>query len=204
MRKIKKLLVGVCTTAFCLSAMAIPVCAEGKDYYDRPGSYEYVLSSYTEPAPYGRDLFYFSDDTKEDKRQSNLINEQCRVTLDNVDSWYEDTAIIKEAKKAIKKGKKVYNLRYLAEFGQFMYFIDDSNVLNYGIVIMDKDETPYHYSHSRIICKCSEKDYEQVFYTDKGREMNEDEYEYSAVNTINVDCSYNPTSNILTIDVDAY
>ena len=136
MRKFKKLIVGMCTVACCISAVALPVSAESRDYYSKSGSYEYVLPSYTQPAPY-EDFVYFSDDLEEDKRQSEVLNEQCRVTKDNLNCWYEDTAIKEIAKTAINNKKNVYNLRYLTEFGQYKFNKDTSNIFkNIGIIVI--------------------------------------------------------------------
>ena len=202
MRKFKKLIVGMCTAACCLSAAALPVSAESKDYYSKSGSYEYVLPSYTQPAPYD-DFVYFSDDLEEDKRQSEVLNEQCRVTKDNLNCWYQDTAIKEIAEKAINNKKNVYNLRYLTEFGQYILIKDASNIFNYGIVIFDKNATPYGSNDHKVICKCSENDYRELFYYLNSREMDENEYEFTCTNDTDTGYSifsYNPISNILTAE----
>ena len=69
----------------------------------------------------------YSDDKKEDERIVNELCEQCRVTKDNVDSMYIDTAINMEAKEAIENHGYVYDLRSLLEFGLNHVIKDDDN-----------------------------------------------------------------------------
>ena len=194
MRKFKKLLVGVCTTAFCLSAIVMPVSAESKDYYSEPGSYEYVLPSYTQPYRYD-DVLYFSKNPEKDKRIVLALYEKCRVK--DPSKWYEDTAIIEEAEKAIKAGKYVYDLKRMADFGITYTLKNETDVFNYGICITDINK--YYDDDFKKICKCSKQDYEELFYDIKGREMKENEYSITDARGDRV-CiySFNPTSNILT------
>ena len=214
MRKLKKLGIGLCMGAIAAAMMATPVCAKGSDEYDTENyhyndyydyyagedAYEYDLPSYTQPAPYGANFVYFSDDKKEDYRLTNEICEQCRVTEDNIDSLYIDTAIKMEAKEAIENHQYVYDLRSMLEYGiSFQMKDDENNAFNYGIIITD--EKFYGSSHYMKICKCSMSDYEDKFFYNNHREMNENEYFYTQEDDYGY-CTYsfNPKSNVLTID----
>ena len=113
-----------------------------------------------------------------------------------------------------KNLKNIYNCFFASggikeiNFSNFDFSnLDTSNIFNYGIVIYDKNTTPYGYINHKVICKCSENDYRELFYFLNGREMDENEYEFSS-DTYNASgyetFSYNPKSNILTDDVYYY
>ena len=211
MRKLKKLGIGLCMGAIVAAMMATPVCAKGSDeydstffhyydYYAREDAYEYDLPSYTQPAPYGRGLSHFSDDKKEDYCLTEEIYEQCRVTEDNIDSMYIDTAIKMEAKEALKYQPYVYDLRSTLEFGKnYIIKDDENNAFNYGILILDDNFSDS--LHDMIICKCSMSDYEDLFYETNHRKMNGNEFSFTKEYD---DCyntySFNPKSNVLIFD----
>ena len=171
MKKFKKLLAGVCVAAFCLTTVVMPVSAESKNYYSESGSYEYVLSSYTQPSP---DLKSYDDAT------SKALAEQCRVK--NPSSLYMDTAIRDEAEKAIKNKKYVYDFRYMAEFGLFRVIFNDK-IFSYGIYISDVNYLDSCKGKAvKEIIKCSKKDYEDFFYAMNNRKMKKNEYEFNSSN----------------------
>ena len=201
MRKFKKLIVGVCTVACCLSAIVMPVSAESNGYYSAPGSYEYVLSSYTQPFNFSTSYSGDYIDENEHDRQLNALYDQCRVKDPN--AWYIDTAIINEAKKAINAGKYVYDIRNLGNFGLFCLSKDGINIFNYGICITD---TPILHAKSKeFICKCSKQDYDELFYHVRGRNRNGNEYDFIAITNYDTsEYSYNPQYNILRFYFDSY
>ena len=190
MRKFKKLLAGVCAAAMCLTAIVMPVSAESKDYYSEPNSYEYVLSSYTQPYPHDGIVDY-------DSKAFEGLLDQCRVK--NPSSLYMDTAIRKEAENAIANNKLVYDLRYLADHGiTYLSVNDKKKIFNYGIYIHEGFS-------ANVIVKCSKKDYEEVFEYKNGRKMKENEYEFRYDDDDHYEkYSYNPTSKILRVKIQMY
>ena len=185
MKKLKRFLVGVCTAALCLSAIATPVAAKDSSIYNKSGSYEYVLPSYTQPAKRVKNWTEFNG-------QVSALIDQCRVQ--NPASWYVDTGI-KEAAAKYLKDKKYYvgDLRYLTDFGIYALQASNSKAFNYGIYVTDDINT----SHYTVICKCSQSDFIELATT----------YYYSSTDTYFVtadsagitEFSYDKVNHILTV-----
>ena len=122
MRKLKKLGIGLCMGAIAAAMMATPVCAKGSDEYDTENyhyndyydyyagedAYEYDLPSYTQPAPYGANFVYFSDDKKEDYRLTNEICEQCRASVYGVFFQIRNVQAVYQGQYGFQCGSEYY------------------------------------------------------------------------------------------------
>ena len=139
MRKLKKLLAGICITAFCLTAVAMP--ASAKEMYND------IRDSYSETDVAG--LYeYYSDDQIKD-----LYN-ICRVT--DPDDWYLDD-YIKDYANKYKEYYYVGDLRVLNQYDLAGIRIDENKTFNYGVFITDNYFKPSFYTY---YCKCSDSDFE--------------------------------------------
>ena len=152
MKKFKKLLIGICTTALCLESIGMPVAAKSKKSTEE--YYNYTLDSYTQSSR--------SNNAKYTQDQAKALFEQCRVTSENLNDWYEDTGIKRKAKEYLNDKENYYvgNLRYLTDFGLCSLSCDNGKkAFNYGIVIMDEPICP---SYMKVICKCSDSDLKEL------------------------------------------
>ncbi|MBR6404074.1 MAG: hypothetical protein IKS48_11875 [Eubacterium sp.] len=99
-------------------------------------------------------------------------------------SKYQDAGIIAAAEDKISKGCYVFDLKEVTDYGIYEFKSSEDKVFSYGIVV----ENPADESHTTCICKCSKTDYDELT---------------AYINNVNSNSeySYDPESEILTIDV---
>ena len=140
MRKLKKLGVCVCVAAVAIMSMALGVSAKDYDWY------RVEKDSYVQEVS-GSNKKYSS------KKYSELLKKS-QVT--DPKSMYEDYDIQKFARQYIGNGRKVYDLKSLAENGLYSLKVSKNKAFNYGTLTTDDFKNP---SFMTIDCKCSEKDF---------------------------------------------
>ena len=184
MRKLKRFLIGVCTAALCLSAIATPVAAKSSSIYDKSGAYEYELTSYTQKAKRVKNWTEFNGQLKALMMQYKVQDPA---------SWYVDTGIKEAAAKYLKKGYYVGDLRYLTDIGIYALNATPSKSFNYGLVITD-DINSGRYT---VICKCSQSDFNEMASYYFG---SSDKTEFTFVDVEgHTDYSYDKVNHILTV-----
>lgn len=140
MKKFKKLGLFLGSIAVGVMLMAPAVNAQEQDWFSD------VRDSYTQNVYEVK--FNYTDQQYSDLLKTCQVNEPKEMYLDD--------DIKKMANQQKIANRKVYDLRFLTEFGLYNLKCGKNKAFNYGIVSTDNLKNP---SSIVIFCKCSDKDF---------------------------------------------
>ena len=135
------------------------------------------------------------------KDQKKELLRQCEVK--NPDMYLDDF-IKKQARQGLEYENKLYDLRFLAEFGLFSIKTGKNKAFNYGFIETDNLLNP---SYIRVHCKCSNKDFKD-FMSYNGNAVTKDNYADETIKVdgrkwiINYRISSSPDTNDIVIRID--
>ena len=109
------------------------------------------------------------------KEQKKACINQCEVI--NPEMYLDDT-IKKYATQGLGAHFKMYDLRYLADFGLYSLKCGENKAFNYGFIKTDDFLNP---SYIYVFCKCSNKDFKD-FMNYHGYDVTQENYSEFEIN----------------------